>query len=244
MDNQYILQGVKIVDLALYFEQSDTLSIADLQLGYEEMLNTQGILVPRFNFSSIKKRLEKILKQTTPHTIVLNGDLKQEFGRVSRQEWSEVLGLFELLKQHTKEIIVVKGNHDVFLGPITKWEHLDLVDQHYLEKEQVLFIHGHEIPDSTEYKNAPTIVIGHEHPAVKIREGAKTETFKCFLKGQYSNKTLIVQPSFTDTHIGTNVLDGRFLSPFLEQGLPGFEAWIVEDQPYYFGKIKELAGLE
>ncbi|MAF36020.1 phosphoesterase [archaeon] len=244
MDNQYIMDRVKIVDLALYFERSDTLSIADLQLGYEEMMNSQGILVPRFNFSSIKKRLEKILKETTPKKIVLNGDLKQEFGRVSRQEWSEVLQLFELLKQHTKEIIVVKGNHDVFLGPITKWEHLDLVDQHYLEKEQVLFVHGHVLPETEQYNNTPTLVIGHEHPAVKIRDGAKTETFKCFLKGRYANKTLIIQPSFTDTHIGTNVLDGRFLSPFLEEGLEEFETWIVEDKPYYFGSVEKLREME
>jgi metallophosphoesterase superfamily enzyme len=39
---------------------------------------------------------------------------------------------------------------------------------------------------------------------------------------------------------GTDVLNENFLSPFLKQDISEFEVWILEDKPYYFGKIKDL----
>lgn len=166
--------------------------------------------------------------------------MKQEFGRVSEQEWEETLGILSLLKKHCREIIIVKGNHDVFLGPIARWENIGIAAEFFLEKERVLFIHGHAVSRTKEFKRAKTIVLGHEHPAISIREAAKTEKFKCFLKGKFAGKTIIVQPSLSAIAIGTDVLAGNFLSPFLKHGLRDFEVWVVEDKVYYFGRVEEI----
>ena len=51
-----IIPGIKLVDLALSIK--DTLIITDTQIGYEESLNKQGILIPRFQLNDILKRLQ------------------------------------------------------------------------------------------------------------------------------------------------------------------------------------------
>ena len=43
-------------------------------------------------------------------TIIVNGDLKHEFGAISEQEWRNVLKLLDYLGQHCGEIILIKGN--------------------------------------------------------------------------------------------------------------------------------------
>ena len=60
------------------------------------------------------------------------------------------------------------------------------------------------------------------------------EKFKCFLKGKYKNKLLIVQPSFNLLTIGTDILKQRLQSPFLKD-IKDFEVFIVEDKIYDFG---------
>ena len=56
-----ISKGIEAIGQSLFFRKRRILAIADLHLGYEEMLNRQGVMMPRFNFKEIKARLEKIL---------------------------------------------------------------------------------------------------------------------------------------------------------------------------------------
>ncbi len=237
-----LLPGISAIDLGLWIEKDNALVLADFHLGYEEMLNQQGVLVPRINFKEIKERVEKkILMVVKPETIIINGDLKHEFGTISQQEWREVIEMLEFLEKHCKKIILTRGNHDTILGPLAKWKGLEIAKEgHYLKKEKLFVCHGHETPKEKQFKQAKTIVIGHEHPAISIREGVKQETSKCFLKGRFDGQNLIVQPSLNSLHTGTDILREELLSPFLQQPLGGFEVWIVEDRIYYFGKLKNL----
>lgn len=255
-----LLSGIEIVDLALYFD--DALVIADAHIGYEEALNKQGILVPRLQFEDIVRRIKRIfslLKGNELKTIVINGDLKHEFGTISEQEWRNTLKFLDLLAKHCNEVILVKGNHDTILGPIAKKRGIQFVERFGIGK--TLITHGDRVPDSL--KGFETIIIGHEHPAVSIKEGPRVEQFKCFLKGKYKGKNLIVQPSFNSIIEGTDILKDRILSPFLKQNLDNFDVYIVEDgvypeiKPYsasdspkgshsgvlYFGKLKNLRSI-
>jgi len=87
---------------------------------------------------------------------------------------------------------------------------------------------------------AGTIIIGHEHPAVCLRKGARQEKFKCFLKGKYKKNKLIVMPSFCLTAQGTDIQKEKLLSPYLHQKLDNFEVFVVGDKIYDFGKLKNL----
>lgn len=231
-----ILPHIQIVDLALYFDS--TLVISDVHIGYEEALNKQGILVPRLQFEEIVKRMERIfgvLKNNRIDKIIVNGDLKHEFGTISEQEWRNTLKFLDLLAKHCNEIILIKGNHDTILGPIAKKRNVKVVNE--LGVGKVLITHGNKI---TNIKNYNTIIIGHEHPAVSLKEGPRIEQYKCFLKGKYKGKNLIVQPSFNTIVEGTDILRDEILSPFLQQNLDNFDVYIVEDKVYHFGKLKGL----
>ncbi|MBW2966513.1 metallophosphoesterase, partial [Candidatus Woesearchaeota archaeon] len=110
-----ITKDTKIIDLALYLTKSKTLIIADSHIGHEEALNKQGILVPRFQFKELILRLEKILKKIKLNTIIINGDIKHEFGTISNQEWRHTLRLIDFLSKHCKNLFLIKGNHDKIL---------------------------------------------------------------------------------------------------------------------------------
>ncbi|MBI3035309.1 metallophosphoesterase [Candidatus Woesearchaeota archaeon] len=234
-----ILPNIEIVDLALYF--NSTLVIADVHIGYEEALNKQGILVPRLQFKEIVKRMNgifAILRDKKIERIVVNGDLKHEFGTISEQEWRNALKFIDLLSKDCNEIVLIKGNHDTILGPIARKRNVKCVD--YLVVDSILITHGNKIPDKTALKGIKNIIIGHEHPAVSLREGPRVEQFKCFLKGKYKGRNLIVQPSFNTMVEGTDILRDKILSPFLKQNLDNFEVYVVEDKVYGFGKLKGL----
>jgi len=238
-----VLPGMRICGLGLFLEKSKTLALSDFHLGYEEMLNRSGVFVPRTNFAAIKKHLsEKVFSKCKPERIIILGDLKHEFGVISKQEWREVFEMLEFLSGHCKEIVLLRGNHDKILAPIAEWKNLSILENgFYSEEDKALFLHGDKIVRSADFEQAETVVIGHEHPAVSIREGVKNEQFKCFLKGGFDGKNLVVLPSLNQLNIGTDLSREKTLSPFLKRGLGDFEVWAVEDKAYYFGK---LSGLE
>jgi len=264
----------------------------NFHLGYEEALNKQGLMLPRFQFDEIMTRLGKIfnkLKNNKIERIIVNGDLKHEFGTISDQEWRHTLKLIDYFGQHCKEIILIKGNHDMILGPIAKKRNVKVLE-HYListikknsiinksiknkdsikkitmnnksqlkinkkiskqfkiinfkkklSKNKILVLHGDEIPKKEQLKDVSTIIIGHEHPAVTIKGGPRMELFKAFLVGKWKKYNLIAQPSFNMVTEGTDVLKEQVLSPFLKGNLKNFNAVVVGDKLYGFGKLKDL----
>ncbi|MBI2541708.1 metallophosphoesterase [Candidatus Woesearchaeota archaeon] len=234
-----LLSGIEIADLALFFDE--VLVIADVHIGYEEALNKRGILVPRLQFEDIINRMGGIfnkLKYKKIGRIVVNGDLKHEFGTISEQEWRNTLKFLDLLAKHCSEIVLTKGNHDAILGPIAGKRNVKIMD--YLIVNGTLIVHGNKIPDAKALKGIKNIIIGHEHPAISLKDGPRVEQFKCFLKGKYKGKNLIVQPSFNTIVEGTDILKDKILSPFLKQSLDNFEVYVVEDKVYGFGKLKGL----
>ena len=99
---------------------------------------------------------------------------------------------------------------------------------------------GDEIPNKELLKDVSTIIIGHEHPAVSIKEGPRAELFKAFLVGKWKKYNLIAQPSFNLVVEGTDVLKEKVLSPFLKNNLRNLNAVVVGDKLYGFGKVREL----
>jgi len=242
-----ILPGIKIIDLALYLEEQKTLVFGDLHLGYEEMLNKKGILVPRFQYEKIIEHLNFIFSKCVVEKIIIAGDLKHEFGTITNQEWMEVLKFLDYLLEHTENIILIKGNHDTIIGPVADKKNIKIFDNYYFENKNksknkgIYITHGHKIPNDLNFQSSETIIIGHEHPAISLREETRAEKIKCFLKGTFKNKNLIVTPSFNFLTEGTDIISERTLSPFLKQNLEDFEIYAVEKKEVmYFGKLKNL----
>ncbi len=227
-----ISPGIFIIGTSLWIEEEKTLIINDLHIGYEGELHAKGVLVPRTQYNDIVSEMEKILKVVHPKTIIINGDLKHEFGRISNQEWRDVLDLLDFLIKYA-EVIIVQGNHDPIIKPIAEKRRVTVMSSY--ELEDIIIVHGDELVDTKK-----RIIIGHEHPAISIREGSKIERYKCFLKGKWKKNEVIVVPSFNPLIEGTDVLQGRMLSPFLEN-VDNFEVFIVsKGEAFNFGKVKSL----
>jgi hypothetical protein len=236
-----ISPGFHAMDLALYVPADDCLILGDLQLGMEEQYNNQGIFIPRFNFREVKQHLKLIFdKRTRVKTIFLNGDIKHGFGNASNQEWREVIELLELLSEHSDEIIIIKGNHDIAIEPIARFAKVKVEKNGvFLTHTQTYVCHGHEIPKDEKYEDASTVIIGHDHPAIELKDGATRQKYKCFLVGNFERKRIIVLPSFNFAAPGSDPREGA-LSPFLQKKLDHFRAWLVEDNVYDFGLLEKL----
>jgi uncharacterized protein len=236
--------NIRLLDLSLLLKNEKALIIGDIHLGYEESLHKKGIIIPVFQLSGLLDRLFVMLGKAKPKTIIINGDLKHEFGRASSQEWRDAVRLIDfLLTKGTRKLILIKGNHDRHLAQIAAKKNIELRD--YFVAGDTYVCHGHKIPADRDFKKAKTVIIGHEHPAVTVSDGIRAETYKAFLFGKYKGKRLIVMPSLSPVTEGTNVLRGEFLSPFLKardgiNGIDDFEAYIVSDKIYNFGKIGGL----
>ena len=278
-----IFNDIELIDLTVYVD--NTLILTDFHIGYEEALNKQGVLLPRFQFKEIIKRLDKIFaKLRKVEKIVILGDLKHEFGRISDQEWRHTLMLLDYLGKRCNEIILLKGNHDTILGPIAEKRNVKVLDYYKIEtiknktikkspilnkinkkislnnkslkninkksiiknsfkiikNNKILCLHGDKIPNKDMLKDVSTIIMGHEHPAVSIKDGSRAETFKCFLLGKWKRKNLIVLPSFNLVTEGTDILKEKLLSPLLKNNVRKMKAVVVADKLYDFSTIKNL----
>ncbi len=226
-----ILDGIEINGLTLFIKKDKILVLGDLHLGFEESLNKQGVLIPRFQLQEILLILRKILDKTKPEKIIIVGDLKHEFGSISEQEWRHVLELIDFLALKS-ELIIIKGNHDVKLLPITQKRNIKILP--FYKLKEILFVHG----DVVITKESKVIIIGHEHPAVSFRE-RPTQKYKCFLKGKYKKSILIVMPSLNLVTEGSDITKGMFMSPYLKQA-KNIEVYVNEDKTYRFGKLKDI----
>lgn len=232
--------GASIVDLALKVE--DYLVISDLHLGYEQSLNADGIMIPRFQYPLIIERLEDIQEKSSCNNIVVNGDLKHEFGQITRQEWNETKEFLDHLKANFDDIVLIKGNHDNFTKFIA--EKSDLQVEEKFQIGDSLVLHGDKLYKDLN-QDAETLVIGHEHPCIGLRNGERVEKIKCYLAGKYKDWNLLVMPSFNFVTEGSDILQEKPLSPFIK-AMPGgdLEVYAVENfEVFHFGKIKEITAV-
>ena len=222
----------EIVGYGLYLRDLGILAIADLHIGYEEALGESGIHVPVSQYPKMKRAIERMIDAAEPEKVVIVGDVKHEFGAALRQEWVEVVDLLDYLRERVGEVVVVRGNHDNFLIPILRREDVPLHDPSLRLGELVLF-HGHKpLPD---VKDTELVVMGHEHPAVALRDelGVKRK-FKCALLGELAEFSLVVLPAASPLAPGTDMLATPaedLLSPVLSSvNLENFEVIITDEE--------------
>jgi hypothetical protein len=132
---------IEVRELCLVINRK-ILVISDIHIGYEEALNRQGFLIPRMQFRDIVQRLERIIGKNKFKIIIVNGDLKHEFRRISEQEWRQTSLLLDFMSKHSEKIVLIKGNHDNILGPIASKKKLDIVD--YFVTGDILILHGNK----------------------------------------------------------------------------------------------------
>ncbi|RLI96171.1 MAG: phosphoesterase [Candidatus Altiarchaeales archaeon] len=238
MESMQILSGVYIYGLTLYIEDEKTLLFGDMHLGYEEELNQMGYLIPRFQYDEIINHLTKVFSHIAPERVVICGDLKHEFGRISEQEWNEVMNFLSFIERRVDDIVLIKGNHDTILGPIATKRNVKFFSNYYLSGRKIFITHGHLIPEDPDLYKAKIVIIGHDHPALGIRDELRVEKVKCFLLGKWRGKDLIQIPSLNFVTEGIDIIREKPLSPFMNQDLSHFRVYCIEnDEIFDFGRI-------
>jgi len=205
------------------------LVISDLHIGYEEYLREKGILLPDILVKKMKENLKKIYETMKEEGdikgLVIDGDLKHEFGRISAQEWRDSFSFIDYAKELFGRVILVKGNHDTILNPIAERKDIEIVERYEIGK--YIMIHGHKMVNVRDFEDK-VVVIGHEHPAIAIGNEIRKEIYKCFLLAK--NSKIIVLPSFFPLVEGHNLEQENFISPLLKKyRLDDFRKVLVDD---------------
>jgi putative SbcD/Mre11-related phosphoesterase len=233
--------------LYLFDEEEGILVVGDLHLGYEEVLNKTGVMVGRklfdemiLDFDGVFNKLKS--EKRVVSEIVLLGDIKHSFGSIMKQEWGDFDRLVNYFnKKFGGKIIITKGNHDVLLKPVVKnYKNVELVEFYF--KKGFGFLHGNKVLDDVKNKKIKTLVMGHWHPAIKLKDnfGVKVENFKCYFIGKLKDKKLILVPSFSEYSVGSSLEDTNFENVWKGK-IGNFGVKIVSGlEVLDFGKLKKL----
>jgi putative SbcD/Mre11-related phosphoesterase len=226
----------------IFFPEQGILAVGDLHLGYEEMLLKEGITFPLGQTEQTINELEKIIlkikKNYSLDKIVFLGDIKHHFN-FEVQEKFQVRKLVNFLRNYFDEenIILIKGNHDKI--ELDRMKYYD-----FFIEEDIAFFHGDKLFEEVLDKKIKTLVIGHIHPSVVIKDKSniKKEKYKCFLVGKFRRKKLIIVPSFFGLVEGSELNESykhkKNFSFISDNKLAGFEKFVVgKDRVYEFGKL-------
>lgn len=145
------------------------LAIADLHIGWEMALSEKGIHVPS-QTHKLLARLTSLISTFKPEKLLILGDIKHTIATAVTAEWHDVPEFFSELKKQVGEICIVRGNHDGNLEPLLL-ENMKILPATGVAFEAVGFFHGHQWPSPTLLK-CDTLVMGHVHPVVALRDPA------------------------------------------------------------------------
>jgi hypothetical protein len=190
-------------------------------------------------------RLERLLDRTTPDRLLVLGDLVHRIGPPDGDEVTELATLVDRVTDRVP-MTLVPGNHDGGVADTVAERGLDLAvtDSGGVRLGPVGFVHGHTWP-SAEVLEAEVVCMGHEHPTVRLEDevgGSRVE--RAWLRGRLDptvfeghgggtregGTELVVVPAFNDRSGGTwvNVEGQSFLSPFLPDGLPDGDLYLLD----------------
>jgi putative SbcD/Mre11-related phosphoesterase len=200
----------------VWIEESRTLVVADLHLGYVWAHRFEGQLLPLSAREDSTERLLELIASYRPADVVLLGDVVHrvvpapELRSEVRRLATEVAGRARLR--------IVMGNHDAHLSTLLTDIGVKVETALQLNAGSHLLLHG-DGPDDGERvaaafrETAPSgrVIIGHEHPALTLSDGVSSSVkCPCFL----ASREVLVLPAFSRWAAGTNAREGRFLSPF------------------------------
>jgi len=219
------------------------LVVGDLHLGFGEIMGISGVNVGKQMFDEMINDFNEVFGETgNVDKIILLGDIKHDFGGILKQEWSDVAKIIDYLKEKCKKLILIRGNHDTLLSPIARKKKLKVWNLYVWN--EFCFTHGDRDYNKIWNKKVKYIVVGHGHPAVKLKEerGAKIEKYKCFLVGKgIGGKKMIIVPSFAEYYVGSDPREGEVILAW-DVDFSDFEVYVVGEhlEVLNFGLIKKL----
>jgi uncharacterized protein len=240
---------VELIDgLAVaYIKSINSIVLSDLHLGYESHMAKSGAFIPKVNLKKILSDLENALDKTKAKSIIVVGDIKNDFSNVEQDEFNELYEIIKFCKEKSVELILIKGNHDNFIDRYKESFKLKIY-AHQAQLGEYFFFHGDKMPDLQD-KKLKMLISGHEHPSIGIVNGVgRKERLRCFLFGKYKNTDLLVLPAISYFASGSDINlqpESSLLSPVLKKIDLGKARAIAigYGSTLDFGTIKELRKL-
>jgi putative SbcD/Mre11-related phosphoesterase len=199
---------------AVWLEKEQTLAVADLHLGYAWAHRHAGQLLPLSASESTMERLTALVHHYRPRQLAILGDVVHAAVPVSALE-EELRRLCQELGGRLA-LRLLAGNHDRSLAPLLKRCGIDMDLIRSLEAGPHLLIHGDETAGESPERllekvdaRGGWILMGHEHPALRVGDGITSVKCPCFLIAP----GLLVLPAFSEWAAGANIRGGNFLSP-------------------------------
>ncbi|MHA3773566.1 metallophosphoesterase [Verrucomicrobiota bacterium sgz303538] len=206
---------------AVWLEETETLAVADLHLGYAWAHRHSGQLMPVSAREDTLPRLAELVTDYQPRELALLGDIVHRAVPVDALS-KELLELETNLGSQT-ELCWIIGNHDKQLSILLRESGVsaELLREHRTGTH--LLVHGDASPEEaaadmeTARASGGRVLLGHEHPAVSLSDGVTT-TLKCpcFLV----QADIIVLPAFSPWAAGSDVRRGKFLSSYPKKRSP------------------------
>jgi putative SbcD/Mre11-related phosphoesterase len=181
-----------LFERAVFLPSADTVVVADLHLGRARASDVEFPIDER---GEVLDRLDALLAEADPDTVVVAGDLLHSFSSLPHGVREAVDDLRARVSDADAALVVTPGNHDTrlddaFDGPTASAYELG---------NGTIVCHGHEAPETT----AERYVIGHDHPAIEI-EGRR---YPCALYAPdaYRGGAVLALPAFTPLAPGVAV---------------------------------------
>lgn len=151
--------------LALHHTDQNWLAISDLHFGYEVSRRREGGLWPMWGMETITERLESLLSELQPDTLILVGDIVD-----SAAAPDEAIRWLKQIEERCGSVLLIEGNHD--RGEVKR----HFAFQPFLRWNEFFFHHGHHSFFESETKGEKGLVeiTGHRHPSIRFNDGAGT----------------------------------------------------------------------
>jgi uncharacterized protein len=174
---------------SLFWEEQNTLIIADIHLGKSGHFRREGIAIPQSIYKADLQRLMSQLYLFKVDRLIIAGDLTHSTANKELDLFLKWRNDFSLL-----HIDLVKGNHDILNDSWYKEANINVIPGK-LTAGPFLFIHDLKLLEKlSEEEKELYIFTGHMHPAVRLKgQGRQTLHFPCF----YFAKEYCVLPAFS-----------------------------------------------
>ncbi len=210
--------------LTVETQSEKVLVIGDLHIGFEERFIKEGLLIEP-SVKRIMTDLSFLLKKHNPDRLIMLGDIKDSFYKVTPSEWRIIPDFLSRVSNMIRTDIVV-GNHDGGLKHLLpKNSKIRLFK--FVKLDTVALLHGHTKPDSS-LLSMDKIIIGHIHPTYS-KKGSPLSGNPMWLivkarrdlifKGADGIAEIVVVPSFNkELSLPTYRSEGRkMISPILRK---------------------------
>jgi len=161
---------------AIYWQQQQTLLVADVHLGKTGHFRKAGIAVPRDLEQNDLAVLSDLVTEFKPTRIIFLGDL---FHSDMNADWE----WFTMWRQQFPNLTIdlVRGNHDIIADKY--YDQLNIALHKQMQIGPFLMLH-HPVPEEDLKLVTQYVFCGHIHPGISLKgKGRQSITLPCFAFG-------------------------------------------------------------